>query len=1114
MAKEQWTPSVHGLSEGQYKKDRVITPDALITYDRLMYSYGTIEPKAIYFLLGLDDQPQSTSDITRRVKRSLEPGMWLPSDSNVRGYLRKSFLPTGLAEESKDGWRVYYSYSFDGKQIGRAPAALLIDYVASHGVPLADIFGSIITRTDSRSYMNRTAILLSLYNDPSFEAELMRKIGIDKGSLRDHLENLEKHGFIDYQSVDLEKGGWVTYERIGEPTMVVHSADKNRLRQNILKYFEVNPQANVKTLIEALGRQDEGDVNYILSQLVVNGFLERTLYHGGIKQSDAKISNRGKELVESLIIPLLSWTGGGHTYDTQFMHVQNEVATNPKVASTALTVYKDNYNREPLEKTEEDILTRITEGGPARYQELINELGEKIQPALQKLIVNGRLVKHKDGKGVFYLLPGTELPQSVRHHIVFEYKQPENLVPATGYPREYYLNQLEATTFWEGLFKDLQLLTVKKPERIFFYKFDNSYRDWAEPANYKSGKYTNLIIALRKFGIRNPYDFIRNYQTKNAELRPLIEQVHALMAEKLIPVLEYRESRHPQEYISDLETEQFWTGVINHLQTVSGNVTDWVFFTKFDPQNPEWTQPGNDSYGLYAAHIRVLKRENIHNPYKYLRSYIPHNEALKPIVEAAQKLIREKLIETRDKVRLEVKLQDFNDPEFWAEFKEDLERVKLNRTFLTFLSYYTYENYRAYQDPRSKPREGRTSATGKYNAYISAFRKHQSELLGLPEWQNLPQEIEAGFGRIIKTIFYRSAPVHLRKLLLEKFPNDFKVLAKHEISLYEEEEEKRLADQEAQRFMEQEFPIPSSDEVFTGIEADDATKLYLAEAKRTPVLSKTEELTLFTQIDRGRQAKLRLSTVKVSPDEERELLRLEKLGEAAFDHIIKANQNLVIWQTRKYLNRGLPFLDLVQEGNIGLMKAAEYFNKDLGFKFSTYATWWLRQTIGRAVKNMGTIVRKPVDVGEQIDKIRHTTARLQQILGHEPTQAEIAREMGLDIAEVKELLEYAQPALSLEAPMGDEEENTLERVVFDESFPHQFDRAELKIVLEEAIEKLPPRERSIMEWRLGWKGGKPHTLEEVGKKFRLTRERVWQIEAEAKKKLRINLGEDAKDFLR
>jgi RNA polymerase primary sigma factor len=274
-------------------------------------------------------------------------------------------------------------------------------------------------------------------------------------------------------------------------------------------------------------------------------------------------------------------------------------------------------------------------------------------------------------------------------------------------------------------------------------------------------------------------------------------------------------------------------------------------------------------------------------------------------------------------------------------------------------------------------------------------------------------------------------------------------------------------------------------------ESLDPIKKYLKEIGRTPLLSFEQEVQL---------AKL-----------------YEKHDEDAKEKLIKANLRLVVSIAKKYLGRRLSFLDLIQEGNKGLIRGVEKYDWRRGYKFSTYATWWIRQAITRAIADQSRTIRIPVHMVDQINRFYKMQRKLVQKLGREPSVKEIAKEMELTTDEVENLIKISQQPKSLSAPVGDDKEATLEQFVADQSQPSLYDKVSrelLKDALGKVLETLSPRERKVLTMRFGLEDGKPKTLEEVGKEFKVTRERIRQIEAKAIRKLKHpTRARKLKDFL-
>ncbi|MDW8215635.1 MAG: RNA polymerase sigma factor RpoD [Roseiflexaceae bacterium] len=290
-----------------------------------------------------------------------------------------------------------------------------------------------------------------------------------------------------------------------------------------------------------------------------------------------------------------------------------------------------------------------------------------------------------------------------------------------------------------------------------------------------------------------------------------------------------------------------------------------------------------------------------------------------------------------------------------------------------------------------------------------------------------------------------------------------------------------------------------------GAEIDDPVRVYLREIGRVNLLTAQEEIMLAQQVERGEQANERLQKGDYAPAERPQLHRWVQEGQAARERLIQANLRLVVSIAKKYLGRGMSLLDLIQEGNIGLMRATEKFDYRKGYKFSTYATWWIRQAITRVIADQSRTIRLPVHVGETINRVMRTSNRIQQTTGRDPTPDEIALELGIPVEKVRRVLEAARQTISLETPIGTEGDSVLADFIEDGKGVTPIDSASHHILREQidsALEKLPERERRIIQLRYGLYDGHYRTLEEVGREFGITRERIRQIEARVLRKLR------------
>jgi len=296
-----------------------------------------------------------------------------------------------------------------------------------------------------------------------------------------------------------------------------------------------------------------------------------------------------------------------------------------------------------------------------------------------------------------------------------------------------------------------------------------------------------------------------------------------------------------------------------------------------------------------------------------------------------------------------------------------------------------------------------------------------------------------------------------------------------------------------------------AEDAYGSVGVGDSVRLYLQEIGETSLLTMDEEVWLSTRMERGRMAEQRLLDRTLPLDLRADLEADKADGDAARAHLIQANLRLVVSVAKKYIGRGLSLLDLIQEGNIGLMKATDKFDYHRGFKFSTYATWWIRQAITRAISDQSRTIRLPVHVGETINRVKKTSHRLQQILEREPTQEEIARAMDISDDKVRQVIDVARHPVSLEAPVGSEGDAFLGDFIEDDTMPAPIEVASqglLRSQIGDALDKLTERERRIIVLRYGLDDGRFRTLEEVGRDFGITRERIRQIEAKALRKLR------------
>jgi RNA polymerase primary sigma factor len=336
---------------------------------------------------------------------------------------------------------------------------------------------------------------------------------------------------------------------------------------------------------------------------------------------------------------------------------------------------------------------------------------------------------------------------------------------------------------------------------------------------------------------------------------------------------------------------------------------------------------------------------------------------------------------------------------------------------------------------------------------------------GVPETDDLRALLEAGrtAGRL---------DVHELALALDELDLDAGQVDAFYAQLDEEQIEVVAGGEEEETLSEREWEADT--EIST-----DTLQLFLKDIGRVPLLTAAQEVELAKRIERG--------------------------DHRAKQMMVEANLRLVVSIAKRYRNQGLPFLDLIQEGTIGLVRAAEKFDWRKGFKFSTYATWWIRQAVARAIADKGRTIRMPVHVVEKLNKIHRSERKLRAELAREPTSAEVAADLELSIEEVEQIRRSAQTPVSLEKPVGDEEESEFGHFLTDESAPLPEEQAEVALrreALRSILGSLSPRERAVLELRYGLDGQQPRTLDEVGRTFNVTRERIRQIEHQSLKKLR------------
>lgn len=364
----------------------------------------------------------------------------------------------------------------------------------------------------------------------------------------------------------------------------------------------------------------------------------------------------------------------------------------------------------------------------------------------------------------------------------------------------------------------------------------------------------------------------------------------------------------------------------------------------------------------------------------------------------------------------------------------------------------------------------------------------------------------------------------------EQFDKIIETLEQSNVDILRITEGDEVDDEEVILTEEDEVDVENIDlSVPDGISIEDPVRMYLKEIGKVPLLSAEEEIELAQKMEAGAIAREKISVLEkrigtVDEKEEAEIrdeikVLQEELetGDEAKKRLAEANLRLVVSIAKRYVGRGMLFLDLIQEGNLGLIKAVEKFDYRKGYKFSTYATWWIRQAITRAIADQARTIRIPVHMVETINKLIRVSRQLLQELGREPTPEEIAEEMSLPVERVREILKISQEPVSLETPIGEEEDSHLGDFIQDDNVPVPADAAAFTLLKEQLVEvlsTLTDREQKVLRLRFGLDDGRARTLEEVGKEFNVTRERIRQIEAKALRKLRHpSRSRKLKDYL-
>ncbi|KKU35498.1 MAG: RNA polymerase sigma factor [Candidatus Beckwithbacteria bacterium GW2011_GWB1_47_15] len=1015
-------------------------------------------------------------------------------------YLINSLLPTGLAQKTNKG----YQLTLEAENYAKPIAALLLEYSASQDIPASKIFGQPITSSGNRAHITRSAILLTLNQKSSFEIELCRTLNSDLSSIRGNLKSLNDLGLINHEAVDTEQKGWLIYKRVGPKNLATHSPRLNRLRKNVIKYFEVNEEGNIPSVLKALGRQDASDVYTIFSELAESGYLETKKWTGGVQQSITHITPKGTEFVETIIRPILAAVSGHTQQLTTMNETLEKIQNDPSITEKAIQNYRRHNEKITKEENADIIIDHLIEYGPTRPKDLKERYGKKTAPVLKHLSESGRIIKHQDGKAVFYLLPTLDKPQVERPVLAVDFSQPEDLLPPTCLPKEHYLAQLETHDLWLEIQEDLDQLPKKAyTQREFFSLYDPDNPNWAERDNYTNGKYYNLVLALRKSGIRYPYKYLTEYQPQKQEVMDLVAKIQLNLIEKLI---ETPIKKNWRDYYEELHTEAFWVQLYQDLKTIPENTYFTNFMRGFSRNENNGGKINPSTPGYYLNLLYALERHT-ESAGHFIRNFtptLPYEPELIQAIRMAKQELEKKVSFIRPRVSPEQWIQTLETKDFWEELRQDLEMFKAkNETFWNFLFFFDEENIKLEQ----KTDEKRKPYLGKYYTLVHTFSRHLQLFLedGL---QELPETLTSSVISSLKSYLYSKAPLDVRELLLLNFPDDFEYIFDEEYltslrksSAFPVEDE--TTTQEHQVLAEILARVRSG---ITVAEEEDYDTIDLpTEIGRRVNLYQTYDLqtqiALAKEIERGELAKETIENNPQHPDSQN-LEQFVLRGQEAKDALIKSMQRWIFFLASRFKKRGAKpsTFDLYQTGNIGLLVAINKYDWRKGVKLSTYATYWIENEMRALLaqdRGLSTYDNKLfTQITRAIGEIEKEQKQVSEELISEKTNIPVER--------IQALLQRVYP-ISLEASAPGDDERTLLDTTKDPNVDTE--REALQRVIRHQVDTLlsqnniSPRQAEILRMRYGLKDGVFYTLQEVGYAFGLTRERIRQIEAEALEKL-------------
>lgn len=745
--------------------------DLVYRFDQALFALSNNDVRSALLLFGMNAIPSRMGTILDRMSGALPPSTWVPSDSVARAsYTRRFFCPAAVTYELEEDGQFDYRTSQEGEEFTKDVAAHLIRYSALHTRPMADVLGKIFsTRSGaSRPYINRSATLLALSKGPSYEVKLANEFGLSNTVVGGTFLALRDVGFIEYDFPDMEEKGWAEYERVGDVGQVRHSPALDRLRRNVVKYFELNPKANNHTLAQAFDRVDDNDISKVLGELVEMGFLRRP-WNRSVQQSDARIAPKGEGFVEEVLLPILHASAKDAGQLKRLRDSRDAVEGSPEMAARVIGLYRANRTRQPADLTSMAIVDFIQTAGPTRAVELTEEFGGRAESIFAELASAGTLVKHRVGRATYYLLPGMPLPEHTGAIRIFEYHQPTDLIPLIYRPKEEYRADLETVEFWRGLLVDVQNVAIGTvTDREFFHSYDSTNAHWQEKDNHKSGKYEKYYEALRRLGIRQPYTFIREYKpiSEEAELRTAVAQVQTAITEKFILSKPYKSW---EDYITELNTVAFWTTLLADVQVAPQGLGMHDFLIHYSRENQDHYDPSN--YGPYA-NLYQMTEIHLQQGTSLLWNFVPDNKKalkLRRLIAETQTIMREKFVLRAHRMQPEDWLKAFNTSDFWGIFKEDILRFSGNETFRNFLFCFDNNNI----DAQRKTTDAEKPYLGKYYRILTTFDSsgHLQILEASPELVDAPRGLLP--AEIVKWYIYKKAPGDVRDVLLAKFPDEF-----------------------------------------------------------------------------------------------------------------------------------------------------------------------------------------------------------------------------------------------------------------------------------------------------------------------------------------------------